>query len=80
MSDNSLLASQAFPVSGIETAGAIARLSGDAVHVPAAHETALVQKGGKSKKNRQYKKGGKNRKSSKGGKKRKLSKSRKSRK
>lgn len=71
MSDNSIFSSQAFPVSGIETSGAISRLSGDSANSPPANETTLAQKGGKRRKSR---KGGKSRKS------RKYRKSKKSRK
>jgi hypothetical protein len=74
MSDNSLLTSQSSPVSEIETSGAIARLSGDAVNAPSPAESALAQKGGK---NRKSKKGGKSRKSKKGGKSKKNHKARK---
>jgi hypothetical protein len=72
MSDNSL--SQASPVVGIETAGAIARLSGD---MQSANGSPLAQKGGK---NRKSNKGGKSRKSGKSKKVRKTSKARKSKK
>ena len=47
MSANSLLVSQAASVSGIDTAGAIARVSGDAANVLPSSELSLVQKGGK---------------------------------
>lgn len=48
MSANSLLVSQASSVSGIDTAGALARLSGDAANVLPSSEGSLVQKGGSS--------------------------------
>jgi hypothetical protein len=50
MSANSLLASQAFPVSGVDTAGAAARVSGDSANVLSASDLSLVQKGGKRRK------------------------------
>jgi len=46
MSANSLLVSQASAVSGVDTAGAIARISGDAANVLPSSELSLVQKGG----------------------------------
>jgi len=48
MSANSLLVSQASTVSGLDTAGALARTSGDAANVLPSSEGALVQKGGSS--------------------------------
>ena len=50
MSANSLLASQAFPVSGVDTTGAAARVSGDSANVLSAQDVSLVQKGGKRRK------------------------------
>jgi len=67
MSANALLASQASPISGIETAGASARIGGDSANVLSASDLSLVKSGGRrrksSKKSRKSSK--KSRKSSK---------------
>ena len=49
MSANSLLVSQASAVSGVDTAGALARMSGDSANVLPSSELSLVQTGGKRK-------------------------------